>query len=146
MARPPSGMNLSIAQLEQILQLRKGERQRLEKMRGKLQKKLDQLDAKLASLGGPGGGGGRGRGGRGGRNGHTGGGGGRVKNEKSLNEMILSVLGKSSKPMNVGAIADAVRGGGYKSNSANFRSIVNQTLIKDKRFGAASRGMYQLKK
>ena len=143
MARPPSGMNLSIAQLEQILQLRKGERQRLEKMRGKLQKKLDQLDAKLASLGGPGGGGR----GRAGRNGHAGGGrGGRVKNEKSLNEMILSVLGKSSKPMNVGAIADAVRGGGYKSNSANFRSIVNQTLIKDKRFGAASRGMYQLKK
>ena len=143
MARPPSGMNLSIAQLEQILQLRKGERQRLEKMRGKLQKKLDQLDAKLASLGGPGG---SGRG-RAGRNGHAGGGrGGRVKNEKSLNEMILSVLGKSSKPMNVGAIADAVRGGGYKSNSANFRSIVNQTLIKDKRFGAASRGMYQLKK
>ena len=35
---------------------------------------------------------------------------------------------------------------GYRSNSANFRSIVNQTLIKDKRFGSAGRGVYQLKK
>jgi hypothetical protein len=40
-----------------------------------------------------------------------------------------------------------VQKSGYRSNSANFRSIVNQTLIKErKRFGQAGRGIYQLKK
>jgi hypothetical protein len=74
------------------------------------------------------------------------GGGGRVRNEKSLNDMISGVLTKAGKPMSVGDITDAVRAGGYKSNSANFRSIVNQALIKDKRFASSERGMYHLKK
>jgi hypothetical protein len=56
------------------------------------------------------------------------------------------VLGKTGKPMNVGDIAAEVQRRGYKSNSANFRGIVNQTLIKEKQFSQASRGMYQLKK
>jgi len=134
MARPASGMNLSIAQLEQILRTRKSERQRLEKKRSKLQRQLDRIDAEIGALGGGGGG-------RGGRNGT-----GRARNEKSLSEMIAGVLGKSSKPMAVGDIAAAVRSGGYRSSSENFRSIVNQALIKDKRFGSAARGLYQLKK
>ena len=45
-----------------------------------------------------------------------------------------------------GDIAVEVQRRGYKSNSANFRGIVNQTLIKEKQFAQASRGMYQLKK
>jgi hypothetical protein len=47
--------------------------------------------------------------------------------------------------MNVGDIAERAKASGYKSNSANFRGIVNQTLIKDKRFVSASRGMYKVK-
>jgi hypothetical protein len=46
----------------------------------------------------------------------------------------------------VGEIVDAVLAGGYHSKSANFRGIVNQTLIKDKRFVSSGRGVYQLKK
>jgi hypothetical protein len=53
---------------------------------------------------------------------------------------------KGGKPMKVGDITDAAQKAGYRSNSANFRSIVNQTLIKDKRFSSAGRGVYQLKK
>src|SRR3954470_281460 len=34
---------------------------------------------------------------------------------------------------------------GYVSSSANFRGIVNQTLIKDKRFRRVARGVYGLK-
>ena len=60
--------------------------------------------------------------------------------------MIEGVLGKSGKSMKVGDIAEAVQGGGYRTNSANFRGIVNQTLIKDKRFTSAGRGVYQMKK
>jgi hypothetical protein len=132
MPRPPSLSNLSIAQLQSIIESRKGEITRLERQRAKLARKLHQLDSKIDSLGGSP----RGRNGAGGR----------VKNTKSLPEMLMTVLTKTSKAMGVGDIADAVRTGGYRSNSANFRSIVNQTLIKDKRFSSAGRGLYQLKR
>jgi hypothetical protein len=133
MARPPSITNLSIAQLQQIIQSRKTEISRLERQRSKIARKLGQIDSRIATLGGE-------------VRGRNGGAGGRVRNEKSLPEMLHTVLSKSSKAMGVGDIADAVRSGGYKTNSGNFRGIVNQTLIKDKRFSSAGRGLYQLKK
>ncbi len=126
----------TITQLEQMLNKCKNERQKLERERNKVARRLQQLDSRIHALGGNGSG--RGRGGAGA--------GGRVRNDKSLIEMIEGVLGKSSKPMKVGDIADAVRSGGYRTNSANFRGIVNQTLIKDKRFTSAGRGLYQMKK
>ena len=139
---PRLGMGAySIAQLEQMLNKCRSERQKLERERTKVAKRLGQLDARIHSLGG-GNGRGRGTAGGGGRAG-----GGRVRNDKSLTEMIESVLGRSGgKPMKVGDIADAVQSGGYRTNSANFRGIVNQTLIKDKRFTSAGRGLYQMKK
>jgi hypothetical protein len=122
---------LSIDQLEQMLQSRRALAQKLERQRGKIARKLDAIDDQIRQLGG----GGRGRRG-----------GGRARNSQSLIEVLETVLKGSGKPMNVGDIAEAVQSKGYRSNSANFRGIVNQTLIKDKRFSAASRGMYQLKK
>ena len=41
---------------------------------------------------------------------------------------------------------DAVLKTGYRTNSANPKGIVNQALIKEKRFAQAGRGVYQLKK
>src|SRR5688572_25888759 len=145
MPRLSSGAAYSIAQLEQMLNKCRSERQKLERERTKVAKRLAQLDSRIHSLGG-GGGGGNGRGGRGGAGGGGRAGGRRVRNEKSLIEMIEGVLGKSGKPMKVGDIADAVQSGGYRTNSANFRGIVNQTLIKDKRFASAGRRLYQMKK
>ena len=136
MARPASGAAFSIAQLEQMLDRCKAERQKLEKDRAKILRKLDSLDSRIGALGGNGSG----------RRGGGMGAGTRVRNEKSLIEMIEGVLGKTGKAMKVGDIADAVQKGGYRTNSANFRGIVNQTLIKDKRFGSAGRGLYQMKK
>ena len=127
--------HLTISQLEQLLTGRRAELARLERMRSKMARKLSQLESRIVSLGGSARGGGAGRNGR-----------GRARNEKSLNAVIQTVLGRSSKPMGVGDIADAVRSAGYRTNSANFRGIVNQMLIKDKRFTSASRGMYQMKK
>ena len=70
-----------------------------------------------------------------------------MRNEVSLNESILAVLKRKGGPMAVGEIVEAVLAGGYTSNSANFRGIVNQSLIKDKRFvNAGVRGSYQLRK
>ena len=136
MPRFATGTNLSIAQLERILRVRRGELQRLMRQRTKVARQLARIDSQLRSLDGNGGA----------AIGRLGGGGGRVRNEQSLVKMIEGVLGKTGKAMNVGDIATAVQRQGYKSNSANFRGIVNQTLIKEKQFSQASRGMYQLKK
>jgi hypothetical protein len=57
-----------------------------------------------------------------------------------------SILKSAGAPMSVGDILSGVQRSGYQSNSGNFRALVNQTLIKEKRFAQASRGMYQLKK
>jgi hypothetical protein len=135
MARPRASGVFSIAQLEKLLDNRRREMSDLMKERNRIQTRLDALDRRLATLSG-----GRFR------NGSGGGAGTRARNPKSLTAMMEDVLGRSGKPMNVGDIAEAVQRGGYRSNSANFRAIVNQTLIKDKRFGSAGRGMYQLKK
>ena len=127
---------MSIAQLEQLLAGRRQELSAKQREHSKLLARLQELEADIRRLGGS-----AGRRGRGG----SGGGGTRARNAKSLIETLEDVL-KGGKPMKVGDIADAAQKSGYRSNSANFRSIVNQTLIKDKRFGSAGRGVYQLKK
>jgi hypothetical protein len=129
---------LSIAQLEQMLKGRRTEMNRLQKERTKLLQRLDQVEAQLRTLGGAVTGG-RGRGVAGGST--------RARNAQSLVASMEQVMKDHGKPMKVGDIADAVQKSGYRSNSANFRGIVNQTLIKEKkRFGSAGRGVYQLKK
>ena len=125
---------LSLAQLERLLDQRRRDLAKLQKQRSKIQKRLDAVDSRIASIGGPVSGG-RGGGGR-----------SRARNAVSLQDAIHQILAKSGAAMPVGDIVDKVRATGYKSNSANFRGIVNQTLIKDKRFTAPSRGVYQLKK
>jgi hypothetical protein len=73
-------------------------------------------------------------------------GGKRSKNAKSLVEVIKEVLGRHGNPMQVGDILSGVKGAGYKSSSANFRGILNQTLIKEKAFKNVGRGTYTLRK
>jgi hypothetical protein len=136
MPRLASQSQFTIAQLEQLLSGRRAQLNTLQKQRNRIARKLAAIDDRIRGLGGSAGGG------RGGRNGA----GGRVRNEKSLMDTIESVLKSGGKAMKVAEIADAVQRQGYRSNSANFRGIVNQTLIKDKRFVSAGRGLYQLKK
>ena len=138
MARPNSGLNFNIAQLERILTDRRAELSKLERQRMELQRKLDGLDRQIVKTSG----GIRGLRGRIG----GGGGGGRARNPRSLVETLEEVMRNSGKPMRVGEIMDAVSATGYRSNSANFRGIINQTLIKErKRFAQAARGTYELK-
>jgi hypothetical protein len=72
---------------------------------------------------------------------------GRARNAKSLVVVIGDVLQRSGKPMRVSDIAAAAQAAGYQSSSPNFRSIVNQMLIKNRsRFTSADRGFYHIKK
>jgi len=121
----------TIDQIEQILQSRRSQLQKLHKQRAKLARKLELFDQKISRLGGRAGGMGAVR--------------GRARNAQSLTAVLQDIL-KTGKPMPVGEITEAVLKKGYRSTSPNFRSIVNQTLIKEKQFVAASRGVYQLKK
>jgi hypothetical protein len=126
-------VGLSISDLERMLSERRTSLQKLMKQRTEAQRKLNAIDKQIEKLGG---------------NGavRRGGAGSRVRNEVSLVAAIESAL-KKGDALGVGDIVDAVRASGYRSNSANFRGIVNQTLIKErKRFTSPSRGMYQLKK
>jgi DNA-binding transcriptional MerR regulator len=122
---------LSIDQLENLLQTRRRKLQQLERVRSKIARQLEQVDQKIRQLGGRAG---------------SGGAGSRPRNSESLLESIETVLKDGGKPMKVGDILAGVEKRGYRSTSANFRGIVNQTLIKEKRFAQAGRGLYQLKK
>ena len=115
---------------------RRAQRSGLVRERRVVQKRLVQIERELAMLDGSGRRGGRGGAGRGRR---------RARNKMSLPEAMQGVLKKAGEAMRVGDIVTAVQRAGYRSTSANFRGIVNQTLIKDPRFKSSSRGMYQLK-
>ena len=47
-----------------------------------------------------------------------------------------------SRTLSVTDAAREVQNAGYKTSSANFRTIVNQTLIKSDKFRKVSRGKY----
>ena len=130
MPRPRIESELSISQLEQILASRRQAVAKLERERIKYEQKLAQINSQIRELGG--------------EDRHDS---GRVRNTRGLNDTIAQVLADNDAgPMRVADIVQAVLETGYRSNSANFRGIVNQSLIKDKRFVTATRGAYQLKK
>jgi hypothetical protein len=136
MARRSELSMMSIGELQRLIGKRQKVVNRLERKRATLQKRIDKIDAELAAEGvhrGNGRSAGAGRGGR-------------ARNDRPLADVVVEVLQKAGAAMKVSDIADAVQATGYRSNSANFRGIVNQLLIKDKRFTSPSRSLYQMKK
>jgi hypothetical protein len=130
-----SSKELTIPELERLLEARRSSVAKLQKKRAVLQSKLDELDHQIATVGG----GGAVAGAAPSRTA-----GGRVRNTASLGDSIAALI-EGKGPMTVGDILDGVLAGGYRSGSSNFRGIVNQTLIKDKRFHSAGRGSYVMK-
>ena len=136
MARPSTGNGLTLSELQRIMDSRKGEISKLYRKRTTLEKDLTAIDRQIAKLEGSGGGGRRGAIGSGTR----------AQNDKSLVETLLEVMQGGKGPMGVKDIVEAVEKAGYRSSSANFRGLVNQTLIKEnKRFESTGRGVYGLK-
>ncbi len=65
----------------------------------------------------------------------------RARNSMSLVDALKNAMGR--KTMGISELAAAVKKAGYRSRSANFQSIVNQTLLKHpKVFKRVERGMY----
>ena len=100
--------------------------EKLRKRRERLVAQLHQVEADLHTFGGA----------LGLANGRV-----RARNTQSLADALADLL--KNKVMSVTEAADAVRAAGYQTTSANFRTIVNQTLIKDERFENVSRGKYK---
>ncbi|MBL1216769.1 MAG: hypothetical protein D8M59_04660 [Planctomycetes bacterium] len=72
-------------------------------------------------------------------------GGKRPKNKMTLQDAIVKVL-KGGTVLSVTEITGAVKKVGYKTNAENFRTIVNQTLIKNNKvFKKVARGQYTVK-
>lgn len=65
----------------------------------------------------------------------------RPQNETGLAEALYNTL--KGKTMGVTEVANAVVHGGYKTTAENFRTIVNQALLKHRKlFKKVSRGQY----
>lgn len=64
----------------------------------------------------------------------------RHKNESNLEEALAGVL--KGKTMGVTEVARAVQEAGYKTTSPNFRTIVNQALLRSKLIKKLARGKY----
>lgn len=134
---PGSLASLSIASLQSEIRRRQRSLPTLMRQRGRAQAKVDRIDAQIAALRGEGGGQRKARGG-------GAGGGGvrkRAKNAMSLVESLAKTL--KGKTMSVTDVSEAVQKAGYKTTAANFRTIVNQALIKFPRvFRKVARGQY----
>jgi hypothetical protein len=107
---------------------RQRELSKLQKRRAKVQRKLDRLDEKIAAIDGR-------------RTASV-----ARRNGTNLPDTIAQVLARARGPMSVGEIAERALAGGYRTNSGNFRAVVNVALIKDRRFVNTARGAYRLKR
>lgn len=149
------------SELQAELERRAQDLDRLEARRDELMQEVDSVEAEIstisAALGGRGGArrqAGRARGGarRGpgrprknaaapaGRGRRAGAGRKRPRNEESLEVALAKVL--KGKTMGVTEAAEAVQKAGYKTSSPNFRTIVNQALLRSDLIKKTGRGAY----
>jgi hypothetical protein len=135
MGRKSGLAHLSMSELQKEMGRRARAAQALQRKRSKIVAKLVALDDRIRELGvSMNGTIGRGRvGAIPGRK--------RPKNETNLAEALAGVL--KNKTMGVTEVAEAVQKAGYQTSAENFRTIVNQCLIKNnKMFKKVSRGQY----
>lgn len=125
--------SLSFEDLQREMQRRERDMKRLVSKRERLHAQIREIDDEIQSLGGSGAFGVT-VGGRPRRRPH---------NDSSLSEALISLLKNTT--MSVTQAAEEVQRAGYQTTSSSFRTIVNQTLIKDPRFKKVSRGQYTAK-
>ena len=120
-------IGMSTRELQAELQRRQQGITRLQARREKILSQVAEIDREIASLGGV----------------VVGGIGLRPRNEKPLSDVLAEVL--KGRKLSVTDAAHAAIEAGYRTSAENFRTIVNQTLIKDDRFKNISRGIYTAK-
>ena len=119
----------SISELKTEIKRRERQLTSLHKKRDKLAGQLQDIDDQIAELGGTASGDSPMSGGR-----------KRYRNDSNLADALVDLL--KTKTMSVTQASIEVQKAGYKTTSPNFRTIVNQTLLRDKRFKRIGRGLY----
>jgi hypothetical protein len=123
---------MSVAELHKELRRRERRVVTLMRRRDRAMAKVEKLDALIRDAGGALG-----------RRGRVGAipGRRRPRNEMNLAESLVQVL--KGKTMGVTEVAGEVQKAGYQTTAENFRTIVNQTLIKNRKmFRKVGRGQY----
>ena len=120
---------MSTEALEAELRRRRSDLGKLVRKRDRLTDQLKEVNEMIAQMGGPIGISEPGR--------------KRPRNKRTLPEALADV--PRGVDMSVTEAAEAVQLAGYRTTSPSFRTIVNQTLIRDKRFKKISRGRYTVK-
>lgn len=126
---------LSVAQLQRMLESKQTMLTQLMRKRERLHRDLQQVEEKILSVGG-------GAAVRKGNKGRK-----RPKNDKTLLEAVIEVLGETKKGMGLGEIAEKVIAGGYKTGALKFENTVYQCLYNntDKIHHDLSSRTYKLK-
>ncbi len=115
----------SITELQGEIRRRERRLASLERKRDRLATQLTEVEGEIRELGGQL---------------AAEGGGRRPRNTKNLADALADLL--SNQTLSVTQAAEDVQKAGYRTTSPNFRTIVNQTLLKDKRFRRVGRGQY----
>lgn len=110
-----SDEGLSVAQLERMLNAKKSEIDSLTRERERLSQQLHEVDEKIRALTGR-----RGGGAVPGRE--------RPKNDMSLHDTIVDILGRYKRGLPLAELVEKVLESGYKTNSGNFRNVAYQCL------------------
>ena len=117
--------DLTVAELERLLDSKKSRLGTLTKKRDKLQKELVQVEKQIAEL--------RGRTvatiGSKARNKPA----KRPDNVKPLSAFVIDILSKNKKGLTLKGLSEEVLASGYKTNSTNFRNVLYQCLYNSKR-------------
>lgn len=145
--------SISITDLQAELQRRGGDLSKLESKRDALLAEVGEIESEISfinaalGMGRPGAARGRTPAARkaptAGRARRSGSGRKRPRNEASLEVSLAKAL--QGKTMGVTEVANAVQKAGYKTTSPNFRTIVNQTLIRSELIKKLGRGAYTAK-
>jgi hypothetical protein len=127
--------DLTVGELERLLDARKSEFVSLSRRKSKLERDLIKVQKRMALLEGRRGGPRLGR--KFGK---------RPRNEKSLHETVVELLSKTKKGYPLAELADKILGTGYKSKSSDFKNVVYQCLYNAKEIiHDPETGTYRLK-
>ncbi len=138
MAAPRKGQNLSLADLERLLNSRKTQLEGLLRKKDRLASDLASVEGEIDSLEGRGSGRGVVRSTRAGT-------GKRPKNAKSLSDTVVEILTKNKKGFSLAKLADKVLATGYKTNSSDFKNVLYQCLYNSKKIAHdENSGTYKL--
>jgi hypothetical protein len=113
--------NISVAELEKLLLVRKQQLDDLLTRKAQLQSALVEVDQEIAQMQGatP-------------QNAYSASARGKLVNEKSLREYVVQILGEAQCGMSLSDLSAKVLAAGYRTESNNFRNVLYQCLYNTK--------------